>query len=164
LAARDHLEADSLFDLLEQQIVPLFHDRRAGVPRGWLRKVKHDLASLGPAGVASRMVRDYTGEVYQPTAPGAEAPSAEGGGRGQGGGGAGGEEVGGGKGGGRAAGDGVAIESIDADADLVALGAERQVSVQVALGSLTPNDVVVQVVHGRVGQHDELLEPAMVSL
>ena len=36
--ARDELEAESLFDLLEQQIVPLFYDAHGGpVPSGWMR-------------------------------------------------------------------------------------------------------------------------------
>src|SRR5690606_13825650 len=72
-AERDRKEADGLFDLLEQQIIPLFHDRRGtGVPRGWLRRVKQNLASLGPQVVASRMVRDYVSELYEPTAADAD--------------------------------------------------------------------------------------------
>ncbi|MCB1039914.1 MAG: alpha-glucan family phosphorylase, partial [Acidimicrobiales bacterium] len=68
LETRDRLEADSLFDLLEHQIVPLFHDRTdasmGGVPRGWVRRVKANFVSLGPQVVASRMVRDYVTELY----------------------------------------------------------------------------------------------------
>ncbi len=59
-AKRDALEAGSLFDLLEQQIVPLYYVRSEGpVPRRWMQRVKHVLASLGPKVTASRMVRDY---------------------------------------------------------------------------------------------------------
>ena len=60
LDRRDELEAESVFDLLESQIVPLFYDRGAGgVPVGWVSRVKHAYASLGPRVTASRMVRDY---------------------------------------------------------------------------------------------------------
>ena len=77
LVRRDHYEADSLFDLLEREIVPLFYDRadgtdsvndRNGVPSRWLAKVKHNWRSLGPFVTAARMVRDYTTELYEPAA------------------------------------------------------------------------------------------------
>ena len=64
--------------------MPLFHDRAtttdgpSGVPHGWLRRVKANLVSLGPAVVASRMVRDYTAELYEPTAAAADALRADG--------------------------------------------------------------------------------------
>ena len=79
LETRDRIEADGLFDLLERQIVPLFHDRRGSrIPRHWLARVKQNLASLGPAVVASRMVRDYVTDLYEPTALSAVALRAEG--------------------------------------------------------------------------------------
>src|SRR5207302_9550477 len=63
---RDRVEAESLFNLLERQIVPLFYDRFEGpVPRRWVRRVKRSLRTLGPRGVASRMVRDYVEQVYE---------------------------------------------------------------------------------------------------
>ena len=69
LVARDHFEADSLFDLLEREIVPLFYDVAAdGVPHGWLEKMKHNWRSLGPFVNAARMVRDYTTVLYEPAA------------------------------------------------------------------------------------------------
>lgn len=74
LIRRDHFEADSLFDLLEREIVPLFYDRAAGnangngPPHRWITKVKHNWRSLGPFVTAARMVRDYTTELYEPAA------------------------------------------------------------------------------------------------
>ena len=51
LDRRDELEAESLFGLLEQQIVPLFYERDdAGVPQGWVDRVKTGWRTLGPAG------------------------------------------------------------------------------------------------------------------
>ncbi len=68
-AERDSEEADYLFSLLENQIVPLFYDRGAdGLPRGWLARVKHSLVTLGPRVEASRMVRDYVRDLYEPAA------------------------------------------------------------------------------------------------
>ena len=74
LARRDKVEAASLFDLLERQIVPLFYERSAArVPRSWVRKVKSSLRSLGARVSASRMVRDYVEQMYEPAAARAEA-------------------------------------------------------------------------------------------
>ncbi len=74
LVARDQFEADSLFDLLEHEIVPLFYGVGAGtgngsgLPHGWLEKMKNNWRSLGPFVNAARMVRDYTTELYEPAA------------------------------------------------------------------------------------------------
>ena len=73
LDRRDQLEAESVFDLLESQIVPLFYDRGpGGVPVGWVSRVKDAYASLGPRVTASRMVRDYVQEYYEPAAAAAD--------------------------------------------------------------------------------------------
>jgi starch phosphorylase len=65
VAAQDQRHADALFDRLEADVVPLFHDREAdGVPRGWLRMVRATLRTNGPRFSASRMVREYASRVY----------------------------------------------------------------------------------------------------
>ena len=71
LDRRDEIEANSLFDLLERQIVPLFYDRCEGpVPRRWVRAGEaRRCARSGPKVTASRMVRDYVNELYEPAAP-----------------------------------------------------------------------------------------------
>ena len=75
---RDEIEANSLFDLLERQIVPLFYQRTEGpMPRRWVERVKHELISLGPKVTASRMVRDYVTRLYEPAARGADRLAAE---------------------------------------------------------------------------------------
>ena len=157
LAQRDRLEADNLFDLLEHQIVPLFHDRGpGGVPRGWVRRVKANLASLGPQVVASRMVRDYVTDLYEPTASAADALRADGHARAR--------ALASWKDQALAGWAGVRIDEVSAETEVADLGATREVCVTVALGSLSPDDVVVQLVHGRVGQHDELESPSVTAL
>ena len=48
---RDEIEANSLFELLEHQIVPLFYERLEGpVPRRWVRRMKHVAAHARPRG------------------------------------------------------------------------------------------------------------------
>ena len=157
LEQRDRLEADSLFDLLEHQIVPLFHDRQGtSVPRGWLRRVKANLASLGPQVVASRMVRDYVTELYEPTAAAADGLRGDDHARAR--------ALAAWKARAATGWEAVAVRSVEASDDVADLGASREVCVTVELGDLAPTDVAVQLVHGRVGQHDELEDPTVSTL
>ena len=66
LVRRDHHEADSLFGLFENEIVPLFYARdSSGLPHDWVTKMKDNWRSLGPFVNAARMVRDYTTDLYE---------------------------------------------------------------------------------------------------
>ena len=59
---------------------------------------------------------------------------------------------------------GVAVGEVTASEEPVGLGTTRTVQVTVTLGSLTAADVAVQLVHGTVGQGDELLGPEVTDL
>jgi starch phosphorylase len=64
---QDDVEANALYDLLEQQIVPLFYDRDPdGLPRGWIAKMKHAIQLNCPRFNTARMVRDYAMQAYFP--------------------------------------------------------------------------------------------------
>jgi len=68
--AQDRRDATALFDLLEQEVVPLFHQRDAdGVPQGWVAMMRRSLMSNGPRFSAARMVNEYARRVYAPSAP-----------------------------------------------------------------------------------------------
>jgi starch phosphorylase len=57
---QDARDAAAFYDLLEREVVPLFYSRdAAGIPRGWLRRVKASLRTNGPRFTATRMVGDY---------------------------------------------------------------------------------------------------------
>ncbi len=63
---QDHRHADALFDLMQHDVVPMFHDRdQAGIPRRWLQMVRASLKTNGPRFSATRMVRDYVERIYQ---------------------------------------------------------------------------------------------------
>jgi starch phosphorylase len=63
----DAADAEQLYRLLEQDVVPLFYDRDAqGVPRGWVEKMKHAMHTAGERFTAQRMVRQYLTEYYEP--------------------------------------------------------------------------------------------------
>ena len=63
--ALDERHADALFDLVENEVVPLFHDRGDdGVPHRWLQMVKASMRTNGPRFSATRMVKEYASRVY----------------------------------------------------------------------------------------------------
>ncbi len=63
---QDGRDAEALYDLLEREVVPLFHDRdAAGVPHAWVRLIKASLRSIVPAFCSTRMLRDYLATVYR---------------------------------------------------------------------------------------------------
>jgi starch phosphorylase len=78
----DAADAERLYLLLEQQIVPLYYTRDArGIPLGWTEKMKHALRVAGQRFTAQRMVREYVTDCYVPAMRGDLArddpPSAE---------------------------------------------------------------------------------------
>ncbi|MDP9075311.1 MAG: alpha-glucan family phosphorylase [Actinomycetota bacterium] len=156
---RDRVEADSLFQTLERQIVPLFYDHFEGrVPRRWVRRIKASLESLGPKVMASRMVKDYVQELYEPIAARADKMGDDGFART------------------RALArwqERVVAEWSDVVVDDVRwepstrvsdLWTKRSVEVVVRLGALTPDDVSVELLHGPVGPTDELIETTVERL
>jgi len=63
----DATDAEQLYRLLEQDVVPLFYERDAqGVPHGWVKKMKHAMHIAGARFTAQRMVRQYLTEYYVP--------------------------------------------------------------------------------------------------
>jgi len=64
--AQDHRDARTLFDLLEQEVIPMFHERDVdGVPQRWVAMMRRSLQTNGPRFSASRMVREYADRVYR---------------------------------------------------------------------------------------------------
>jgi len=62
---RDDVESDSLYSVLEEEIVPLFFDRdSSGVPFKWMEKVKNSIATLSPRFNTYRMVNEYNEKFY----------------------------------------------------------------------------------------------------
>lgn len=64
---QDRGDANSLYQLLEDEIVPLFYDRdRDEVPRGWVEIMREAIRSNAPRYSMMRMVKEYTTELYIP--------------------------------------------------------------------------------------------------
>ncbi|MFN7915271.1 MAG: alpha-glucan family phosphorylase [Vicinamibacterales bacterium] len=65
--AVDAADADALYRLLEEQIVPTYYDRDAkGVPHRWLAIVKESIRTVAPRFSARRMVKEYVDRWYAP--------------------------------------------------------------------------------------------------
>lgn len=63
--AIDAADAESLYRVLEDEVVPTYYDRGDdGIPHRWIGMMKHALATLAPAFNSDRMVMDYVREVY----------------------------------------------------------------------------------------------------
>jgi glycogen phosphorylase len=154
---RDELEAAALYELLVKSVAPLFYDGdKDGVPHGWIDVVRHSLRSLGPLVRADRMVGDYVTHLYTPAAQSSRVLAAD--------------KF-------RAARDlatwkervranwsSVRIEHVEADGAEPSLGAVLTVRVSAALGELSPADVSVEVVYGRPGEEDEIVDPSYAVL
>lgn len=66
---QDELDGESLYHLLEEEILPLYYQRDdSGLPRAWLERVKHSLASIPPQFDTERMLAEYRSRAYAPLA------------------------------------------------------------------------------------------------
>jgi glycogen phosphorylase len=64
---QDDEDAESIYRLLEEQIVPSFYERdRDGVPHGWISLVKEAFRTVVPQYCARRMLKEYTERMYVP--------------------------------------------------------------------------------------------------
>jgi glycogen phosphorylase len=164
---KDRAEATALFELLEREVAPLFYDRPESpawtgssqtiVPKRWVFRMKHSLATLGHDVQASRMVRDYTTNLYEPAArradavvgKGLDAAKALAAWK---------SHVG-------AAWAGVKVESVQGEGPEVAdVDSTRIIRAHINLGVLNSSDVQVQLLHGSVGLNDELENPAVTIM
>jgi len=65
----DAVEADALYRLLEQEVVPAFYNRnKDGFSEQWIAKMRNSMSTLTPKFSANRAIREYTEEYYIPAA------------------------------------------------------------------------------------------------
>jgi starch phosphorylase len=65
---QDRADAQSLYDTLEHQIIPLFYRLQEGLPLEWLDFVRESIRTVGPNFSAARMVDEYQRKFYTPLA------------------------------------------------------------------------------------------------
>lgn len=65
--AADAADAEQLYRLLEEEVVPLWYDRDDGdVPQKWVQRMKEAIRVSGRMFTSRRMVQDYTEHYYAP--------------------------------------------------------------------------------------------------
>jgi starch phosphorylase len=156
---RDDVEANALYELIEDHVSALFYDRAGdGLPRRWLEMVKHTLATLGPKVLAGRMLRDYVMDLYAPAAVSNRQLSAADH--------AAAKELAAWKLRVAKLWPGVAVEHVESGGvgQSPHLGSRLPVRATVELSGLEPDDVAVEVVYGCVGETDSLVEPSYLEL
>ena len=153
---QDEMECESLFNTLEQVVVPLFYERGAdGIPSGWIEMIKNSLQTLCPCFNTSRMVREYAEKFYLPLGahharlmadertPAKLLSDWK-------------ERV-------RLAWPGVEITRISmAQNGVVPLGAKMRVEAEVSLGKLAPEEVRLEIYEGPL-KEENLLSGEIVS-
>lgn len=153
LTYQDDIESRAIYDLLEQEIVPLFYNRSGdGLPRGWLKVMKRAMSTVCPVFNTNRMVQEYMEKCYAPAADRFGRLSVDN----------------------LAHATGLAkwrlrlrkawsqvkVENVEANGnDPMRVGAQLEVQAKINLGPLTPEDVEVQLFHGVVDNLGEIPTP-----
>jgi starch phosphorylase len=75
----DAREAEQLYHLLEQEVIPAFYERGPdGIPQAWVARMRLSMAELTPRFSTTRMVREYVERLYLPSAIAYHDRTAEG--------------------------------------------------------------------------------------
>ena len=75
----DSRDGEELYRVLREEVIPLFYQRdRDGLPRGWIKRMKRTIRTLGWRFNANRMVMDYTLKCYVPAAGGTSSDMSRG--------------------------------------------------------------------------------------
>lgn len=152
---RDKWESQALYDILENEIVPMFYDRdEQGVPQAWVEKIRYSMSQVGPQVAAERMVRDYCTDLYLPAGRTSrlanQLENAREFAKWQ-------SKV-------KQAWTEVAITEIRNVTGTAEAGSHAQFEATVELGTLTPEDVRVEAVIGRTDEYGELINPRTVEM
>jgi starch phosphorylase len=157
-AAQDTIESRDLYNLLEEEIIPLFYGRGPdGIPRGWVEKMRAGLRQLVPIFNTHRMVQEYVNRYYLPCSRRFNALSRNGF--------AGAKDLAVWRQKVMTGWHEIAIEEVSSGDSLdMPAGEELEVTAMIKLGSLTPEDVTVEAYYGRLDQNGDFSDREMVSL
>jgi glycogen phosphorylase len=74
---RDAADANALYDILENEVVPLYYSASLdGIPHGWVKMMKESIKSNAPRFSARRMVKEYVSRYYPQLITGADVAYA----------------------------------------------------------------------------------------
>jgi len=64
---RTSFDAEALYRLLEEKVIPLYYDRPAdGIPHGFVRMMKEAIRTVAPRFCTRRMLKEYLEKFYRP--------------------------------------------------------------------------------------------------
>jgi starch phosphorylase len=158
---QDQLEAESLYNTLERDIIPEFYDRsNIDIPENWVARMKATIQKTGEMFASQRMLMDYANQFYIPAITAAQKLRAN---------------------------DFALTKEVSAWIDRVSRSWERihirdinfadiggtvevgqliDINMQVDLGEITPNDVSVEIVFGQLNSQERFLSfsPTVATL
>jgi starch phosphorylase len=141
-ARRDHEESRTLYEILQDQVIPLYYARGAmGYSPDWLRMAKRSVATILPRFNAARMVTDYLRKFYLPASQQGRRYAEDAFARAR--------EVAHWKAHVRAAWPRVTIRRLDEPRRRIQFGESLRIEVGLQLSGLAPDDVVVELVLAR---------------
>jgi glycogen phosphorylase len=148
---RDREEARTLYELLQDNVIPLYYKRaEGGYSAEWIRIAKRSMASLLPRYDASRMLGEYVSKFYLPASRQGRRYTADGY--------AAAKNVAAWKARVRAAWPGVSLRRLDTPKTRIEFGDSLPIEVGVKLNGLAPTDVCVELILSRA-----LREPAPLA-
>lgn len=155
---QDIIESEMLYEMLEEEIVPMFYDRgRDGLPRRWIQCMKQAIRTIAPVFNTHRMVQEYVDRFYLPNTVRRNALRADER--------AGARKLGQWKSKVGAAWSRVRVEKVESGPrDGLPYGAELEVSAVVFLDGIAPEDVTVEVYYGDVGSFDRIVNGREVQM
>jgi starch phosphorylase len=155
---QDQIEAEALYGLLEQEVVPLFYDRGVGgLPQVWINRMKASIQSLCQFFNTHRMVGEYAEKFYIPvsehfinfTSDGMQKAI----------------DLASWKSRVKAEWHQVKILDVSSPGfEDIQVGGEFEVKTTLQLGGLGPEDVAVQLYMGPVDPHGEIITPKIIPL
>jgi len=156
--AQDDIESRDLYNLLEEEIAPLFYQRGPdGIPRGWVKKMRASLQRLVPTFSSHRMVQEYVNRYYLPCSERFNTLCHDDF--------AGAKELASWRGKLMTGWQEISVEGVSSGESLeMPSGKELEVVARIVLGSLKPEDVTVEAYYGRLDQNGDFAERDTVPL
>jgi starch phosphorylase len=147
--AQDNIESRDLYNLLEEEVVPLYYQRgRDGVPGDWVEKMKAGLRHLVPVFSSHRMVQEYVKRYYLPCSRRFNTLCSDDF--------TGTKDLAAWRHKLMISWNEVSVEEVMSSDDMeMPVGREVEVVARVKLGSLSPEDVIVEAYYGRLDHQGE---------
>jgi starch phosphorylase len=143
-ARRDAEESRTLYELLQDQVLPTYYATSAGgFSPAWVRMAKESIASIGPRFSSTRMLGEYVDRYYRPAAKQGRRLAGDGF--------RGARDLAAWKTRVRTAWDGVVLRAFEPPSPELGYGGAVQLAVAASLNGLSPQDVAVEVMFSRPG-------------